>query len=152
MRGLILITVPITVLSLLGCTKVQVPTERSEASIRGAEEVGAEAVPAARLHLQLAKEQTTTAKAMAAQGDQRALLVMARVLSSWGCCFCPLAIHVEIRTWEPHFAGEGGRVVPPSFAVPLEEQAEPFRLLPRSRRRTMQQLVDAINTQGVIWR
>jgi len=81
MRGLILITVPITVLSLLGCTKVQVPTERSEASIRGAEEVGAEAVPAARLHLQLAKEQTTTAKAMAAQGDQRALLVMARAES-----------------------------------------------------------------------
>jgi hypothetical protein len=74
----------IAVLGLLGCTKVQVPTdrlERSEASIRGAEEVGANAVPAARLHLQLAKEQTVTAKAMAAQGDERALLVMARAES-----------------------------------------------------------------------
>jgi len=52
-------------LGLAGCTAVQIPSDRlehSQASIRGAEEVGANGVPAARLHLQLAKDQTDTAK------------------------------------------------------------------------------------------
>jgi hypothetical protein len=74
----------VAVFGLLGCTTVQIPAdrlERSEASIRGAEEVGASGVPAARLHLQLAKDQTATAKQMAAQGDERALLVLARAES-----------------------------------------------------------------------
>jgi hypothetical protein len=74
----------VAVLGFLGCTSVQIPAdrlERSEASIRGAEEVGASAVPAARLHLQLAKDQTDTAKKMAAAGDNRALLVLARAES-----------------------------------------------------------------------
>jgi hypothetical protein len=70
--------------ALAGCTAVQIPADRlehSEASIRGAEEVGASGVPAAKLHLQLAKDQTDTAKKMAAAGDQRALLVLARAES-----------------------------------------------------------------------
>jgi len=74
----------VAVLGLVGCTSVQIPAdrlERSEASIRGAEEVGASGVPAARLHLQLAKDQTATAKKMAAAGDNRALLVLARAES-----------------------------------------------------------------------
>jgi hypothetical protein len=74
----------VAVLGLLGCTAVQIPAdrlERSEASIRGAEEVGASGVPAARLHLQLAKDQTVTAKQMAAHGEERALLVLARAES-----------------------------------------------------------------------
>src|SRR5450432_4012595 len=45
--------------------------ERSRESIRGAEELGAMAVPAARLHLQLAKDETETAQKMSAEGDQR---------------------------------------------------------------------------------
>jgi hypothetical protein len=51
----------LAVLGLAGCTAVQIPADRlqrSEASIRGAEEVGASGVPEARLHLQLAKDQT----------------------------------------------------------------------------------------------
>ncbi len=71
-------------LGLLGCTSVQIPADRlekSEASIRGAEEVGASGVPAAKLHLQLAKDQTETAKKMAANGEPRALLVLARAES-----------------------------------------------------------------------
>jgi len=71
-------------LGLAACTAVQIPAdrlERSQASIRGAEEVGASGVPAAKLHLQLAKDQTDTAKKMAAGGDQRALLVLARAES-----------------------------------------------------------------------
>lgn len=71
----------LAVVGALGCTTVQIPTDRlekSEASIRGAEEVGANGVPNARLHLQLAKEQTATAKKMAANGEERALMVLAR--------------------------------------------------------------------------
>ena len=71
-------------LGLAGCTAVQIPADRlehSESSIRGAEEVGASGVPAARLHLQLAKDQTDTAKKMAAGGEKRSLLVLARAES-----------------------------------------------------------------------
>jgi hypothetical protein len=74
----------LVVLGVAGCTAVQIPADRlqqSEASIRGAEEVGASGVPAARLHLQLAKEQTETAKKMAANGEERSLLVLARAES-----------------------------------------------------------------------
>jgi hypothetical protein len=64
-----------------GCASFQIPAsqlERNQASIRGAEEVGAEEVPAARVHLQMAKDQTATAKRMAADGDERAALVLSR--------------------------------------------------------------------------
>lgn len=74
----------LAILGLMGCTAVQLPADRlekSEASIRGAEEVGASGVPAAKLHLQLARDQTDTAKKMAAAGDQRATLVLARATS-----------------------------------------------------------------------
>ena len=74
----------LAVLGLAGCTSVQLPADRlehSEASIRGAEEVGASGVPAAKLHLQLAKDQTDTAKKMAANGDERAVMVLARAES-----------------------------------------------------------------------
>lgn len=74
----------IAVIGSAGCAVVPLPPyqlERSEASIRGAEEVGALNVPAARLHLQLAKDETETAKKMATSGDERAVLVMARAES-----------------------------------------------------------------------
>jgi len=74
----------LAVVGLAGCTAVQLPADRlehSEASIRGAEEVGASGVPAAKLHLQLAKDQTETAKKMAANGEERAVLVLARAES-----------------------------------------------------------------------
>lgn len=67
--------------AITGCASVQIPPdrlERSEASIRGAEELGAKNVPAAKLHLQMAKDQTEAAKKMAANGDERAILVLAR--------------------------------------------------------------------------
>ena len=71
----------LVVIGLSGCATVQIPAERlegSEASIRGAEELGATNVPAARLHLQLARDQTAQAKQLAADGDDRATLVLAR--------------------------------------------------------------------------
>ena len=74
----------LAVLALSGCASIQIPPERLEraqASIRGAEELGASTVPAAKLHLQFAKDQTETAKRMAADGDERAVLVMARAES-----------------------------------------------------------------------
>lgn len=73
--------VALAVLALSGCAMIQIPPERLErtgASIRAADELGAQGVPAARLHLQLAKEQTELAKRLAADGDERALLVLAR--------------------------------------------------------------------------
>jgi hypothetical protein len=74
----------LAVVGLAGCAATQLPPDRlehSEASIRGAEEVGALGVPAAKLHLQLAQDQTALAKKMAANGDKRAILVLARAES-----------------------------------------------------------------------
>lgn len=71
----------LAVLGLTSCATVQIPPDRlegTEASIRGAEELGAAGVPAAKLHLQFAQDQTATAKKMAADGDERAVLVLAR--------------------------------------------------------------------------
>jgi hypothetical protein len=71
-------------LAIAGCAAVTVPPTElasSEASIRGAEEMGANGLPPARLHLQLARDQTEEAKKMAADGDSRAPLVLARAQS-----------------------------------------------------------------------
>lgn len=71
----------LTAFAITGCASIQIPAdrlERSEASVRAAEELGANAVPAARLHLQMAKDQTQAAKRMAENGDERAILVLAR--------------------------------------------------------------------------
>ena len=68
-------------LSLVSCATVQLPADRlqsSEASIRSAEELGANAVPTARLHLQYAKDETAAAKKLAADGDPAALLMLAK--------------------------------------------------------------------------
>jgi len=67
---------------LIGCG-APVPTERlqtSAAAIRAAEEVGADRVPEAQLHLQLAKEQSDRAKKMIDNGGDRdeAKLVLTR--------------------------------------------------------------------------
>jgi hypothetical protein len=56
------------------CASIPAPQERlvaSQAAIRAAEEVGANQVPAASLHLQLAREQTEHAKKLMDQGDNR---------------------------------------------------------------------------------
>ena len=70
--------------SAVGCAGARVAPEKfeqSQASIRGAEEVGADKVPAAKLHLQFAKDQTDRAKKMSAEGDARAELMLARARS-----------------------------------------------------------------------
>ena len=72
------------VFGALGCATVQVPSEKfeqSQASIRSAEELGADTVPAAKLHLQLAKDQEDQAKKLAANGDGNAVLLLARANS-----------------------------------------------------------------------
>ena len=71
-------------LGLAGCAAAPMPAvemQRSQASIRGAEELGALGIPAARLHLEMAKDQDAKAKQMAADGDPRAVLVLARAES-----------------------------------------------------------------------
>ena len=74
----------LAVLALGGCASIQLPPdrlERSQASIRGAEELGASTVPKAKLHLQLAQDETETAKKLASEGDSRAILLLARAES-----------------------------------------------------------------------
>jgi len=70
------------VLALLGCASAPLPAERlasAEAGIRGATEVGGEAVPQAALHLKMARDQIAQAKSLAQSGDgDRAVLVLAR--------------------------------------------------------------------------
>lgn len=59
--------------ALLTACAPSIPTERlqsSAAAIRAAQEVGAERVPRAALHLQLAKEQSEQAKEMIEDGDR----------------------------------------------------------------------------------
>ena len=71
----------LVVLGMTSCATVKLPSDLlqgSEASIRSAEEMGAASVPEARLHLEYAKDQTAKAKKMAADGDDRAVLVLAR--------------------------------------------------------------------------
>ncbi len=56
-----------------GCATTQPPTDRMEtsaASIRGAEQAGAEDVPRAALYLQLANEKSAKAKALIASGGE----------------------------------------------------------------------------------
>ena len=74
----------LAVLGIAGCASAPMPAvglQRSEASIRGAEEMGAQGVPASRLHLEMAKDQDAKGKRMAAAGDARAVLMLARAES-----------------------------------------------------------------------
>jgi hypothetical protein len=57
-----------------GCASTPLATDKSTSGIRAAEEVGADKVPQASMHLLLAKEELGAAKALAAK-DQRAQAV-----------------------------------------------------------------------------
>ncbi len=73
--------VSLALLTVSACATVQIPPdqlESNESSVRAATELGALGVPDARLHLDLAKDETTAAKKLAADGDDRAVLVLAR--------------------------------------------------------------------------
>lgn len=75
------LSLALALFAFAGCASLTLPAERLErtnASIRGAEELGAANVPAAKLHLQLARDQTAQAKKLADQGDARAPLVLSR--------------------------------------------------------------------------
>jgi len=79
MRSPILLS--IAVAGMFGCAGVQIPPEQLEkpsADIRAAEEMGASNVPAARLHLQLARDEATWARKLALAGDERAEMELAR--------------------------------------------------------------------------
>jgi hypothetical protein len=68
-------------LALGGCAALLLPADRvarSEASIRTAEELGAAKVPAAQLHLTMAKDQTAEARRLASAGDKRAPVMLWR--------------------------------------------------------------------------
>lgn len=66
-----------------GCGASQPPVERMEssaASIRGAEQAGAENVPTAALYLQLANEQSAQAKVLMASGNKDDMRAAANLL------------------------------------------------------------------------
>lgn len=73
--------VSLVTLGLGACASTPVKTDKlasSESSMRGAEEVGASGVPAAKLHLQLARDESDEAKKLAAAGDPRSEALFAR--------------------------------------------------------------------------
>jgi hypothetical protein len=73
--------VSVAALALGACASTPVNTEKlasSESSMRGAEEVGASGVPAAKLHLQLARDQNAEAKKLSAAGNPRSEALFAR--------------------------------------------------------------------------
>jgi outer membrane murein-binding lipoprotein Lpp len=53
-----------------GCSNTPLRTEASTSGIRAAEEAGADKVPQASLHLQLAREELAQAKVLSAKGDK----------------------------------------------------------------------------------
>jgi hypothetical protein len=66
-----------------GCASSRPPTEKMEssaASIRGAQEAGAEDVPRAALYLQLANEQSAKAKGLIASGGKDNMTAAANLL------------------------------------------------------------------------
>ncbi len=66
-----------------GCATTRPPTEKMEssaASIRGAEQAGAENVPRAALYLQLANEQSAKAKTLIASGGEDNMKAAANLL------------------------------------------------------------------------
>jgi len=66
-----------------GCASTRPPTEKMEssaASIRGAEQAGAEDVPRAALYLQLANEQSAKAKGLIAAGGKDNMAAAANLL------------------------------------------------------------------------
>ncbi len=69
--GIMLFTVGVTGATFItGCANAPLRTEASTSGIRVAEEAGAAKVPQASLHLQLAREELESARAMAAKGDK----------------------------------------------------------------------------------
>lgn len=72
MRNTFSYTSLLGVTTLIGCGAVtsNARNESTTAAIRAAEEVGAQSVPRAALHLQMAKEESEQAKALAAKGEK----------------------------------------------------------------------------------
>ena len=67
--------------ALAGCATLQLPAERwgrLDATMQQAQHLGADEIPAARLHLKLASDEGAAAKQLALDGDARATLVLAR--------------------------------------------------------------------------
>jgi hypothetical protein len=69
------------IVMLAGCVSYPPPSEtltNSTAAARGAEEAGAQQIPAAALHVQLADEQNAAARRLMEQGDNREADFMAQ--------------------------------------------------------------------------
>ncbi|MBL8954627.1 MAG: hypothetical protein JNK82_27870 [Myxococcaceae bacterium] len=65
---------------LAGCATIKLPAdqlEKSQATIKSAEVLGADKTPSAKLHLQFAKDEQQNARDMADRGDERAFSMLA---------------------------------------------------------------------------
>jgi len=68
----VLLAITAVATATVGCASAAPPNEKlasSEAALRGAQEVGAQTVPKASLHLKLAQEQIAQAKALMSDGE-----------------------------------------------------------------------------------
>lgn len=69
--GILMLAVAVLTTAIAaGCASAPLSTEASTSGIRGAKEAGAEGVPQAALHLQLAKEELALAMDLQKKGDK----------------------------------------------------------------------------------
>jgi hypothetical protein len=100
-----------------GCASYPQPNEslaNSTATVRGAEEAGAEQVPDAALHLRLAEEQNEAAKRLMADGDnERAQYLTMRAQTD-----AELALSLAHEEAANQQASEARRALAPAPAAP----------------------------------
>lgn len=65
-----LATAVMAIIIVAGCANAPLRTEASTSGIRAAEEIGADKIPQASLHLQLAREELELSKKLSASGEK----------------------------------------------------------------------------------
>jgi hypothetical protein len=109
----------------LGCASSPVPADQmasAEASLRAAQELGAQRVPRAELHMRLAREQVVTARKLSADGEnERAALVLTRARAD-----AELAIAI-VREATAHGELEAATRRESSAATPSESTTQAAR-------------------------
>jgi hypothetical protein len=106
----------------LGCASTAIPTEKltaAEASVRAAQEVGANSVPQAELHLKLAQEQVQLARKLSADGDnERAAQVLLRAKADADLALALARDAQAEKSVESADSKLRSMAVPPAAAVP----------------------------------
>ncbi len=75
-KFLLLAVITMGIAIITGCASAPIRTETASSGIRAAEEVGAEKLPQAALHLKLAKDELAHAKSLAAKDESEMAALM----------------------------------------------------------------------------